>query len=372
MSDVAFTVEALVRGCAIGALVATAFAICRSAPGRHATIAFALMALTTCAYMVEGLVYRMDLPGWLLPLHLLSMSGAAFVWLFIGALYDDWKVTLRTLAPAMVLMAVGSIGLALPPGALRRGLFLVHNLAEVALAFHALSVIQRSWAGDLVEARRLSRGPLLVAVLVFVLLQAGAETLHSVGLFQAWLDLLGGVAVAGLALTGAWLFLRAQPEVFGVARPAAAEAGAAAAAAGAGAGASAADRLEIDRLNAHMEAGAWREEGLTIGALADAIQIPEHRLRRLINNELGHRNFAAFLNTWRMRAAREILTDPAHARRTVSSIAFDLGFGSLAPFNRAFKDATGQTPTEYRRAAAGMGGRETGEGGLRPLEPEKS
>jgi AraC-like DNA-binding protein len=33
----------------------------------------------------------------------------------------------------------------------------------------------------------------------------------------------------------------------------------------------------------------------------------------------------------------------------VASIAFDLGFGSLGPFNRAFRDETGLTPTEYRR-----------------------
>ncbi len=41
--------------------------------------------------------------------------------------------------------------------------------------------------------------------------------------------------------------------------------------------------------------------------------------------------------------------DPAHAQASVSTIAFDLGFGSLGPFNRAFKDATGQTPTEWRK-----------------------
>lgn len=29
----------------------------------------------------------------------------------------------------------------------------------------------------------------------------------------------------------------------------------------------------------------------------------------------------------------------------------DLGYGSLAPFNRAFRDATGTSPSEYRRAA---------------------
>jgi len=35
----------------------------------------------------------------------------------------------------------------------------------------------------------------------------------------------------------------------------------------------------------------------------------------------------------------------------VITIAMDAGFQSLGPFNRAFKETTGVTPTEYRRKA---------------------
>jgi len=31
------------------------------------------------------------------------------------------------------------------------------------------------------------------------------------------------------------------------------------------------------------------------------------------------------------------------------TIAMDLGYGSLGPFNRAFKTITGLTPSEFRR-----------------------
>ena len=35
----------------------------------------------------------------------------------------------------------------------------------------------------------------------------------------------------------------------------------------------------------------------------------------------------------------------------MATIAFDLGYGSLGPFNRAFRAATGAAPTEWRRQA---------------------
>jgi AraC-like DNA-binding protein len=112
-----------------------------------------------------------------------------------------------------------------------------------------------------------------------------------------------------------------------------------------------ADRPLAASLAAAMDADIWRREGLTIGALAADLGAPEHRLRRLINDALGHRNFADFLNARRIEAAKAALADPARAREPVSAIAFDLGYSSLGPFNRAFKEATGQTPTEWRKGA---------------------
>ena len=90
-------------------------------------------------------------------------------------------------------------------------------------------------------------------------------------------------------------------------------------------------------------------DSLEIVARGIAIGVPEHRLRPLINDHLGFRNFSAFVNAARIEAAKRLLADPAQARTTIAAIAFDLGFGSLGPFNRAFKEATGKTPTEFRR-----------------------
>jgi AraC-like DNA-binding protein len=96
---------------------------------------------------------------------------------------------------------------------------------------------------------------------------------------------------------------------------------------------------------------AYRREGLTIGFLAAELGVPEYRLRQLINEGLGHRNFNAFLNHYRIEEARTALADPEQKEVPVLTIAMDTGFQSVGPFNRAFKAATDLTPTEFRRLA---------------------
>ena len=98
---------------------------------------------------------------------------------------------------------------------------------------------------------------------------------------------------------------------------------------------------------------AYRQEGLTIALLARKLELPEYRLRRMINHQLGYRNFNAFLNDLRIEEACQILADPAHERLPILNLALDLGYGSPGPFNRAFRAKTGQTPTEYRRSRLG-------------------
>jgi len=92
-------------------------------------------------------------------------------------------------------------------------------------------------------------------------------------------------------------------------------------------------------------------EGLTISALTQALKIPEYRLRHAINQEMGFRNFPAFLNSYRLEEAKLILANPDQARLPILTIALDLGYGSIGPFNRAFKQETGVTPTAFRKAA---------------------
>ena len=51
------------------------------------------------------------------------------------------------------------------------------------------------------------------------------------------------------------------------------------------------------------------------------------------------------------RAHTGILSDPCLADRNISSVAFDVGFGDLSYFNRAFRRHYAATPTEIRQSA---------------------
>jgi AraC-like DNA-binding protein len=103
----------------------------------------------------------------------------------------------------------------------------------------------------------------------------------------------------------------------------------------------------LEKLMRHRE--VWRETGLTIGDLAARAAVPEHRLRRVINQRLGFRNFTAFLNEYRLSAAALRLADRDQTHIPVLTIALELGWGSIGPFNRAFRTRFGMTPTDDRR-----------------------
>jgi AraC-like DNA-binding protein len=109
------------------------------------------------------------------------------------------------------------------------------------------------------------------------------------------------------------------------------------------------ERLAAELQRVMTEQRAYRTEDLTIASLAAMLKAPEYRVRRLINQRLGHRNFNAFVNGLRLDQAQQALADPAQRELPVLTIALDAGFQSIGPFNRAFKAVTGLTPTEYRR-----------------------
>lgn len=117
------------------------------------------------------------------------------------------------------------------------------------------------------------------------------------------------------------------------------------------------DKAIYDRLIEIMESkGAYADHGLTIRTLAERVGVPEHRLRILINQTMGYRNFASFLNGYRIKYAKRVMSDIQQARLPILTIAMDAGYQTLSTFNRAFKKAEGETPSTFRERALSGGG----------------
>mgnify|MGYP000532323731 CR=1 FL=1 len=81
----------------------------------------------------------------------------------------------------------------------------------------------------------------------------------------------------------------------------------------------------------------YSRPGLTIGELAERLSLQEYRLRRVINKQLGYRNFNQFLNAFRIEEACNRLALPFEQREPIANIAFDVGYSALSSFNKAFK-----------------------------------
>ncbi len=318
----------------------------------------ALLLTGIAAYVVESApgFRALDL-HWRLPIHLVSVCSPAAFWMAMAALFVDefrerWYHALAWLVLAM-LGGAEMFNRSMSIGIVHSALSLLLILLGV---WHALA----GRAADLVEGRRRLRILYAVAVALYTMLIIASDWLWPGGLSAAPLSLANAIGLVTLIFLFAVLgsppaaMEQLEPASIPTNTPALARAGPPQslghdpAAAPPATGADAALLQALRRLIEHGR--IYREPDLSVASLSQKLDIPEHRLRRLINRQLGHRNFSAFINGYRLADAETALADPVQADVPVLTIALDAGFGSIGPFNRAFKAHTGLTPTDYRRA----------------------
>lgn len=340
--------------CGIGGL--TAAAVWRGLGRSGLSISFTLLYGGACLYLLVASDTIFTALGPVAPvLAALSSINAFAFWLTTRFLFLDnrqlpsWAWALPPLCIGLGSLRLwalssGSDGLDLPAA-------LGIEFLIVALVAHALYVAWRGRDADLIEARRRFRlwfvallAPLFVTVIgVELTFTLSAATLPPPGASMA-----SGIAIWIIMLVISLMLLRLRQDSLmrRVAEPALGKS--------ANSHLTAVERRLLERLRQEMEdKEAFREERLTIAALAKRLGSQEHTLRRLINGALGYRNFNAFLNGYRIKAAKASLTDPDRAGVPVLTLSYESGFGSIGPFNRAFREATGMTPTEFRRTRLG-------------------
>jgi AraC-like DNA-binding protein len=295
---------------------------------------------------------------WLAPILALCIGNPIVFWLFARALFDDgfelrwWHTAIWATS---VVIGFIYIFVLLPAGsAATSGIGIV--LAAVPIVFAALAVAQSlaGWRGDLVEGRRRLRVFVTGATAGYIAIIGAAELALRGNPAPPLVSTINVAGIMALSAVIALSLLRAEgTDLFtsdGVVLPSDKPEAVAAEPPSPRELIREPERKLLSELDRLMSVErAHRQEGLTIGSLSLRLGIPEYRLRRMINRRLGYRNFAAFLNRYRIEEAKTALADPGQAEVPILTIAMDAGFQSLAPFNRAFKAETGLTPTEYRR-----------------------
>ena len=291
---------------------------------------------------------------WHAPLIALSTGNIVVFWLFTRALFDDafklrgWHALLWAAVAGFSFINCAWIA----PASTGNARFPIVAINLLVLGFIALAVGQTiaSWSADLVEGRRRLRVFIVSAAALYAGMNAILQMLIS-GRGEADVANTANAALlAAIVAAISYSMLRvAAVDLFPVA-PVAAAVTTVPGPFVAAQESSAADQRLVDVLMRLMaDERIYRHDNVTIGTLATKLAIPEYKLRRLINQRLGYRNFNVFLNNHRIEEAKAALADPSQAEVPVITIAMDAGFQSLGPFNRAFKATTGVTPTEYRR-----------------------
>lgn len=361
--------DSLFRFGGIACCLFTAAIVIRDAGGKLNARLAALCCIGTAAYLLTSLPGLGAIIGVvMLPILVICLIGPTAVWLFCLSMFDDhfrmerWHYAvvaaffgLGMLQYGNYMLTTGELPLLSPVrihvvlqdlGPLSWFVSFIMLLLKLGMAAHMLAVAWQGRGDDLVLKRRRFReifvvgvGIISIGIVVteawlmkftpvtaYALLVGQSASIFFVGMYMLW-------HISGI--DGEWLFGEYQP-LDTEPQPTRSESE---------------DRHDLETVDALAANGALLEPNMTIARLSDMANMPEHRLRRLVNQHLGYRNFADYLNFHRIEAAKKRLAIVADRHVPVLTVAMDLGYGSLGPFNRAFKERAGMTPTEFRRKA---------------------
>jgi AraC-like DNA-binding protein len=349
-----FPLELILRGLGVAQLAVLAAILLQTRRRDYAARTGAALCVSLGAFMLTSMPGAGRVFGvFIYPLTAICATHPVWFWLFCAALFGDRLKLNRSHVLAVTAMAFAGVlyQALMPPAADGVPPALVRTLGigfgAASLAFIGLGVlaIRAGRHSDLDERRRRIRAWVAPAVSAY---------LAAVVVVQAWVTLVGRptpeplvllnlAIIDGLATLALGSFVRIRVlNWLDLAESTAPDTTAL----------TQLERSVLDRLDRRLHPEQlYAQDGVTITALAEVLGTQEHVLRRVINRGLGFRNFNDFLHTHRLREASARLRDPAARRIPVLTIALEAGYRSIGPFNRAFRERFGMTPTEYRRAS---------------------
>lgn len=312
----------------------------------------AILTVSVIAYILVGSIRSgFATNPWLLPLRVLAVSVSFWFYLFSRLLFDEryrprqwvWMILVAQCLLLCLSWLLRTDRLPSPFPQLKGILILIQQILSIGIVVTALVFVQRDFRADLWEKRRALRihftttvGGYAILVIIMEVYLRGICPPLLFDLIQSIMMLLVVIFVTLMILGSVSLFsvplreINQANQILPVER----------------------EQIEGKLKIAMGENELFRIEGLTITELAKRMNVQEYKLRRVINFSLEFRNFNEFLNSLRIEEAKKILGNSEKNEIPILRIAMDLGYRSLATFNRAFLSICGMTPTEFRQGIA--------------------
>lgn len=324
---------------------------------------FTVMVIFVVFYLLNGMSgahidehFRLDLSGWQLIIEIGTSAICGLFMIYCFLIFQEQQQFPFALLAAfgsqvvldLVLSVLNVLNSSAEPSPMLNLLATSMDILQLVFVGFAIYWTLKGWRADLVDDRRVLRwfiigiqGALIFSVVLVenFFLESGST---SYGTEQAVIVFAIAILALGMLLA-AMRFdyvsltyvirkvteLSAEPETEHHA---------------------AFDIESFDRL--FRKGKLYREAGLTIAMLAKKLNLPEYRLRAFIHKQLGFRNFNAMLHQYRIEDASEALADKSNQNVPVLTIALTVGYQSITPFNNAFRQLKGVTPSEYRKRSS--------------------
>lgn len=331
MTDLA-TLQLVSAGVLLGAIALSFF------KGERSRLLWTWMAF--CASATASLLFRalgdqLGLFGLMLLAPISATCGVA--WLLARSLFRPDPAFGRAHLAAVAIIAAVNLA---PAGPLGAALGSLQSLLASAVIVLTIWEAVRGWSLQLSRLEQMMRAAFLAsvggAVLFAVVWLRSVEPTSGLTDFVQTMALLGVTVVAGACVLFRQRFAL-ETAARETSRPG-------------GATSRPVDR-EMRRLGARLDTlvrteALFLESDLKVADLARKLQTPEYKVTRAITGALQAPNFNQYINRFRIDFACQLMEDDPC--RPILAVAFDSGFASIGPFNRAFKALKGQTPRAYR------------------------
>ena len=106
--------------------------------------------------------------------------------------------------------------------------------------------------------------------------------------------------------------------------------------------------LKENLVHLFVEDKIYKENTINLDMVADRLNTTRHNASQIINEHFNV-SFHEFVNMYRIKEAKELLSHEGSQKLNIINIAYEVGYNNKVTFNKAFKKDTNLTPTQYQR-----------------------